>query len=113
MNQIDKNESNSWILWIFSLQIIVNVFILLDVPIVRQFIGFIYLTLVPGYIIIKMLKLNVFDKLETVLFSIGLSIAFLMFIGLLVNEFGLLLTIPQPLSLISLMISLKYSLLIP
>jgi len=36
----------------------------------------------------KMLKLEIPDEIETILFSVGLSIAFLMLIGFLVNELG-------------------------
>jgi uncharacterized membrane protein len=51
--------------------------------------------------------LNKLDVVETVLFSVGISIAFLMIIGLLVNEIGSLLGVLQPLSLTPLMIVLS------
>jgi uncharacterized membrane protein len=44
------------------------------------------------------MKLNKLGALETALFSVGLSIAFLMFGGLLINEFGSLVGISNPLS---------------
>lgn len=57
----------------------------LDIAPLRQIFGFLYLSFIPGYLFLKILKLDEVDHLETVLFSIGLSIAFLMFLGLLVN----------------------------
>jgi uncharacterized membrane protein len=48
-----------------------------DIPVARQVIGFLCLTFVPGYLIVRFLRLKL-GLLETVLFSLGLSIAFWM-----------------------------------
>lgn len=53
-----------------------------------------------------------FGRLETVLFSIGFSVAFLIIGGLFVNELGFLLGISQPLSLMFLTIILNSIILI-
>jgi uncharacterized membrane protein len=71
-----------------------------DVPIARQFFGFIFLTFIPGYILIKLLKLKNLDILEMVLYSVGLSIAFIMFFGLVINEIGPFFGVSQPLLLL-------------
>ena len=60
-------------------------FVGLQIPIIRQFIGFIYLTFVPGIIILRILKLHKLGNIETILYTVGLSIATLMFTGLLMN----------------------------
>jgi len=78
-----------------------------DVPIARQVVGFVYFTFVPGFIVVKLLKLHELDWIETLLFSVGLSIAFLMFGGLLIDVFYSLIGISQPLSLIPLTIILS------
>lgn len=58
----------------------------LDLPIFRQIIVFIYLTFVPGFVLLKFLKLKDTKFVDTLLFSVGLSIAFLMFVGFFINE---------------------------
>jgi len=99
-------DSKLSIYTILFLQLLACVAILLNIPVARQVIGFIYLAFVPGFIIIKLLKLKL-SRLETVLFSVGFSIAFLMLVGLLINECGFLFGLSQPLSFIPLMIGLN------
>ena len=92
---------------IMFLQLMAYVTVFFDIPIAKQVLGFFYFTFLPGFLVLKLLKLDRFDWVETILFSVGLSIAFLMFVGLLVNEFGLLLGVSQPLSVVPLMIILN------
>lgn len=73
--------------------------VILDVFAGRQIIGFVYWTFVPGYIIVRLLRLKELDKLETMLFSAGFSIAFLMLSGLFINQFLPILGVSRPLSL--------------
>jgi uncharacterized membrane protein len=102
-----KSEKHkSGVYTILFLQLAACLAILFDIPIVRQVIGFIYFTVIPGFVIIKILRLEL-SKLEAVLFSVGLSVAFLMFMGLLINELGFLLGLTRPLSLIPLMVGLN------
>ncbi|MBA2840766.1 putative membrane protein [Methanococcus maripaludis] len=56
-----------------------------ETPILRAFIGFIYVSFVPGYLILRILKLNKLDSLESFVYSLGLSIFFLMLVGFLIN----------------------------
>jgi uncharacterized membrane protein len=71
----------------------------LDVPVARQVIGFVYLTFVPGITMIKLLKMKMNGVVETLVFAAGLSVAFLMLIGLFVNQLNPLFGIQKPLSL--------------
>ncbi|MEM2507144.1 MAG: DUF2206 domain-containing protein [Nitrososphaeria archaeon] len=89
---------NSFTTSILILQITVFLVVYFNIPIARVIIGFAYLLFVPGILIQKLLGLKTADISESILFSIGLSIAFLMFIGLAINEIGKLIT-TQPLSL--------------
>lgn len=57
----------------------------LDFPVFREAVGFIYLTFVPGFIILRLLKIHRLSLIENILYSIGLSIMFLMLVGFLVN----------------------------
>lgn len=78
------------------------VFLFLDVPIARQVIGILYLTFIPGYVFIKLLKLDNLETIESILFAVGFSVAFLMLSGLIINQFGPLLGFTFPLSVLPL-----------
>jgi uncharacterized membrane protein len=54
----------------------------LGIPFLRQVIGFIFLTFIPGFLLLRTLKFHELSTLEVLLYSAGLSISFLMFIGL-------------------------------
>ena len=60
--------------------------VVLNIPILRQFVVFIYLSFIPGLLIFKLLHLGGLSLVEQLLLSVGLSIAFLMFVGLLINS---------------------------
>ena len=84
-----------------------DIAILLDIPILREVIVFIFLSFIPGFVILRLFKLKEISFLDTILFSVALSIAFVMFMGLLVNELYLLLGLSQPLSTIPLTVALS------
>ena len=107
-----KPKPKDFLATILILQFTLYVTIIFNIPIARQVVGFIYFTFVPGFAIVKLLKLDKLDGVETVLFSVGLSIAFLMVIGLVVNDLGSLLEFSQPLSLNPLLITLSIATLI-
>jgi len=74
--------------------------VLYNLPFFRQIFGFLYLTFVPGLLIFLALAKVNNDRTEKVLFSMGLSISFLMIFGFFLNElspfFGLELLSPWP-----------------
>jgi len=92
--------------------LVMNIAILLDVPIFREIIVFFFLSFVPGFVILRLFKLKEFSFLDTILFSAALSIAFVMFMGLLVNEFILFLGFSQSLTTIPLTAVISTSTLI-
>lgn len=53
--------------------------------ILRMLIGLVYLSFVPGFLIIKVLKIRGINITKIILYSVGLSVTFMMFFGLLVN----------------------------
>lgn len=57
-----------------------------DIPVLRQIISFVFITFVPGFVILKILRPRESNLLDIVLFSAGFSVAFLMFVGLLIDE---------------------------
>jgi uncharacterized membrane protein len=80
----------------------------LNIFIFRQITVLVYLSFIPGFVLLKILRLKETSVVDTVLFSVGLSIAFLMFVGLLFNQLCLTLGIAQPLSTIPLVITLSF-----
>jgi len=100
-----KSKSRQFLLTLLLLQFIFYFTVVFNIPIARQVIGFLYFTFIPGFILVKLLKLDELDWIETFLFSIGLSIAFLMLGGLLINELFFLFGVSQPLSLMPLIIT--------
>jgi uncharacterized membrane protein len=78
-----------------------------QIPILREFIGFIYLTFIPGIIILKILKIHKLGNIETVLYTVGLSIATLMFTGLFMNMAYPFFGISGPISLVPLVITIS------
>jgi uncharacterized membrane protein len=84
---------------IILFQVITDALVIFDIPVARQIVVFIYLTFIPGLIILKLLKVEELDRLEAILLSIGLSISFSMLFGLLINEVYSLFSLSNPLSL--------------
>jgi uncharacterized membrane protein len=79
----------------------------LQIPILRQFIGFIYLTFIPGIIIVRIVKLHKLGNTETLLYTVGLSIVTLMFAGLLMNTVYPIFGISGPISPVPLIITIS------
>jgi len=81
--------------------------LLLNIPLLRDIIIFIYISFIPGFALLKFLKLNKISFLDAFLFSVGLSLAFSMFMSLLVNELYVILGLSQPLSVIPLTVAIS------
>jgi len=77
--------------------------IILDVAILRQVLGWLLLLFVPGFLFLKLLKLEEVDQLTTVLYSVGLSVVILMFFGLLLDGVLPLFGVASPLTFVPLM----------
>ena len=97
--------------FILVIQFAMLLAIVLDIPVARQTVGFVYLTFIPGMLILRILKLNPKSAVNELLFSVGLSIAFIMFIGLLVNELFPLIGVSEPLSILPLAVTINTILL--
>jgi len=104
-------KSKDFIILILILQVIVYFVVYSDIPTARIILSFLYLMFVPGIVILKLLKLRGLDLVEKVFFSVVLSIAFLMFIGVIINEIARL-AIADPLSLNLLVFSINTTILI-
>jgi len=71
----------------------------LHIPFLRQTFGFIYLTFIPGVILLKILHFDDLTITEIILHSIGLSLSLLMGVGVIINSLNQLAEINRPFSL--------------
>jgi len=83
-----------------------------EIPVVRQIVGFIFLTFVPGLLILRILRLHRLGAIETLLYSVGLSIAFVMFLGFFINTFYPVLGISKLISIYPVIITITVIVLI-
>lgn len=116
-----QNKSNNmvYLTWkelliiILSLQLALlglvglDVLLGLGIPIIGQIIVFVNLTFVPGFLILKILKVTPETATESLLYSVGLSLSFLMFIGGLINFLYPLIGIANPISKVPLAITIS------
>lgn len=110
--QINDWEFKKFISIILAIQLCIWGMIILNfegfkLPLINEVIGFIYLTFVPGILILRILKLHQLGSIETLLYSIGLSISTLMFIGLFINFLLPLFGITRPISTIPMVLTLS------
>ena len=99
-------------IFIISILTITDLSILLNIPFLRQILGFLFLIILPGLLILRILKLNRIGSTEKFVLSVGLSISFLMFFGLLLNNSSLSLGYFTPLSTISLLVSFNLAFIV-
>ena len=71
-----------------------------DIPGLRQIASFIFLTFIPGILILRILKIHNVGIIESLVYSVGLSLTFIMFTGLVANFTLPLIGISKPISLI-------------
>jgi len=84
--------------------------ILMDISILRQILWFILLSFAPGFLILQILKLDRRSIPLIIVLSTGLSIAFLIFFGLIASEVSVLFGYEKPLSTVSLVPALSVTL---
>lgn len=87
--------------------LLTDISIFLDIPGLRQVIGFLTFTIIPGFLITCIMPYNIKIDLGRFILSVGLSIAFLVITGLLINQSYLAIGISKPLSTRSLVVSLS------
>jgi uncharacterized membrane protein len=105
MHSDKKIRTGGWFAFIISMLLTADLAIILDIPYIRQIIGFLFLTLLSGLLILQILKLNKLGLTEKFVLSVGLSISFLMFFGLVINNSSLSLGYETPLVTSLLLIS--------
>lgn len=71
-----------------------------NIPLLREIAGFIFLTFIPGMFILRVFRIHNIGLIESLLYSVALSIAFIYFTGLFANFVLPLLGISKPISLL-------------
>ena len=57
----------------------------ITIPVLSQLIVFIYLTFIPGYLILRILRIHQMGSIKSLLYAVGLSVLSVMFLGFLAN----------------------------
>jgi len=101
----------------FSLLIMLNGSIAINaigfkIPLLRPLIGFLFLTFIPGYTILRILKVHEIDKIASFLLAIGLSLFYIMIIGLFINIFYPFIGIKKPIKVLPLLSTFDLSYLL-
>jgi len=107
-----KSLKGRFVLLIFAFLLAANASIFLDIVILRQILGFVFLAFIPGIIILNILKLNKLGLTEKAILSIGLSISFVMFMGLFINCVYPIFGYSKPLTTDSILISFSVIMLL-
>ena len=122
MKVINPLQMNDWpirklVIMIFTFQLLVWGSISLDsiglrISILRQLVCIIYLTFIPGVLILRVLGLHKLGSIKSLLYSIGLSLSFLMLVGFFMNKFYPLIGIGNPISIIPLTVTVSFIVLL-
>lgn len=102
-------ETLKWLIIAIITLLIVDVTVITNITFLRPAVVILYLSIIPGYLILQILKLDKISFIKKSLLSVGASLSFTMIFGLFLNS--LFPIILKPLSLTSLLISFNMSIL--
>jgi uncharacterized membrane protein len=102
----NKNEIIN-IAILLSFLLIADISIIFDIPFYRPTLGFILLIVLPGLQITNLLQLGDIGFVKKFLYSVGISISFLMFMGFFINLLGPLMGISKPISFYPIIFSIN------
>lgn len=110
--QLIDSSIRHFFVMVIAIQIALLGIIVLDImgiqlPYARLVVGFIYLTFIPGLLIIRILRIHGLKWPELFAYSMGLSLSFIMFAGATLNLILPVLGILHSISTLSLLISLQ------
>jgi uncharacterized membrane protein len=122
MRFLDPIRVNDWEIWaclrlVVGLQGALMAVIALDsigfsMPFAQTFLGFIFTLFIPGVLLLRILGIHKLSTLETLLYSVGLSIGTLMFLGLLMNAAYPLLGVARPITAMPVIVTINAAVLI-
>ena len=79
-------------------------YLAIDILIIQQIIGFVFLTLLPGYIVLRIFKLHNINPIESLLYSVGISLVFIFVTGTVANFLLPGWGLQRPISIIPIMV---------
>jgi len=79
----------------------------LNIPFLTATIIFLYLTFIPGIVILRILRIHQINIVEFILFSAGLSLSFIMFTGFLLSILLPVMGVSKPLSLFNITVAIS------
>ena len=97
---------------VLALGVVTFASIALDIPALRQVSALVFLSFLPGVLILRVLGIHRISPIESILYSVGLSLTFLMFIGLMANVVYPAIGILRPISTLPLIITIGVMLLV-
>ncbi len=105
LNIIKRFQAKEWFIITILMLLITDLVIILNLPFLRDIIPFLFFTIIPGFLVVTILRLNKIEFLIKFLLSVGLSISLLLGLGLFLNILYPILL--KPLSLIPVLLSLN------
>ncbi len=102
--QMNDWKIKNFLILIFSIQISLIGLIIMDyigisIPVLRQLVGFVYLTFIPGMVILRIFRLHHLGNIKTILYASGISISLLMILGFFMNLIYPMINIFKPISI--------------
>lgn len=91
--------------------IVTNLAVIFNIPVIQQVFAFVFLTIIPGFLILSILRLHKLGLLEKIILSVALSLFFVTTFGFVINEAYFALGYSSPLSTISLLPSFTVAVL--
>ena len=102
-----KLSNLKFLIYVLAFQAIVCISIIWNIAFIREVLGFIFLTFIPGFLLLRAFRIERPHLAETVVLSVGLSLALLMMIGVIINELGSLGFLAAPLAIEPLFIAIN------
>ena len=99
-------DEKKFIVAVLAFVLLTNIFVLFKIPYLQEFFGFLFLLLLPGFLILRALKINDIGIWKLLVYSVGLSIAFLMIMGAMISFLYPAFGLSTPLSTKSLLFTL-------
>lgn len=78
----------------------------LDIPVIYELVSFIFIMFIPGFTLLRVLKIHQIGSIESLLYAVGLSITSLMILGLGINTVLPMLGLNNPLSFTNIFFSI-------
>ena len=105
LNTIKSFQAKEWFIITILMLLITDLVIILNLPFLRDIIPFLFFTIIPGFLIVTILRLNKTEFLIKFPLSVGLSVSLLLGLGFFLNILYPILL--KPLSLIPVLLSLN------